>query len=786
MEKPKTHSSTPEPPRVEILTLGWNVALGRPPRVEVCDLPVTFTPPVALTVRIMPPGIRVRSFYFGDPDVLCRVTEKKKRPVPAPSGKPFSSADIPGDSSQDAVSAALAALLAPATHVVEPEPLTPEMGFLSQMSEIFTQGAAGTMSVAENLPLFGLGPGATADETPEVPPVSADFVGILPETPGVLHTPEPHAPQAPPEVFPDVQTVAQPEPVLETEPEVAAAVMPDDLLPDGLSLDEEFPGGDANPAENTLPPWSLGEAQEETPKEETSGELVEEFPDEIPADDEETEEDAAAPAYPPVRIQPPRDLIKLEDRLRYLLQPPLTQLYSDNNLHFPFEPFHYQWEGVSFLYSRTAAILADEMGLGKTMQAITTIRLLLRSGDLRNVLLICPKPLVTNWKREFEVWAPEIPLMIIEGDQARRAWQWQLMDVPVKIANYELLNRDREFFAPQDMPPVPFDLVILDESQRIKNQNSATSVAARAISRGRNWALTGTPIENSTDDLIGIFEFLSPGYLNHEMKPSAMSRAIGDYVLRRTKDLVLKDMPPRLYRDADLSMSPEQESTYKMAESQGALRLTEMGDSASIQHVFELVLRLKQICNFDPCTGESPKLQRLEADLEEVAASGRKAIVFSQWTETIFRLRKSLERFGPLEYHGKIPSAKRDGVIEEFRHSSDKHVLLMSYGAGSVGLNLQFCNYVFLFDRWWNPAVEDQAINRAHRIGVNGAVTITRFLMQGTIEERIDRVLQEKRELFEAIICGAEAPRQKLGLTQNELFGLFNLKSPKGPIKLGG
>ena len=209
--------------------------------------------------------------------------------------------------------------------------------------------------------------------------------------------------------------------------------------------------------------------------------------------------------------------------------------------------------------------------------------------------------------------------------------------------------------------------------------------------------------------------------------------------------------------------------------------MTELGDSACIQHVFELVLRLKQICNFDPATGASAKLERLEADMEEIARSGRKAILFSQWVGTITRLAKRLDRFGTLQYHGKIPSGRRDAVIKQFREDDSKHVILMSYGAGGVGLNLQFANYVFLFDRWWNPALEDQAINRAHRIGVSGPVTVTRFLMIDTIEERIDRILQEKRELFDTIFSGAESHR-KLGLSQQELFGLFQLKSPGKPI----
>ena len=486
------------------------------------------------------------------------------------------------------------------------------------------------------------------------------------------------------------------------------------------------------------------------------------------------------------RIRPPSDVIKLEDRISYVLQPPLEAILAERSLVFPFQPFPYQLQGIAFLYPSHAAVLADEMGLGKTMQAITTIRLLIRSGEARNVLLVCPKPLVTNWCREFALWAPEIPLLTIEGDQARRRWQWQLTDVPVKIANYELLNRDREVFAACDdsgRPQLHFDLVVLDESQRIKNRTSATSEAARAIPRSRNWALTGTPVENSPEDLVGIFEFLSPGFLSPEMKPRRMGQLVSDYVLRRTKDQVLTDMPPKLFRDADLDLSPPQRETYQLAEDEGVLRLTEMGDEATIQHVFELVLRLKQICNFDPATGASSKLERLEADLDEVATSGRKAIVFSQWVDTLQRLAKHLQPFGPLEYHGRIPTSRRDAVIQQFREDPNAHVLLISYGAGGVGLNLQFTNYVFLFDRWWNPAIEDQAINRAHRIGVNGSVTVTRFLMLGTIEERIDLVLQEKRELFDTIFSGNEAPR-KLNFTQEELFGLFDLKGHAPAVKV--
>jgi SNF2 family DNA or RNA helicase len=475
------------------------------------------------------------------------------------------------------------------------------------------------------------------------------------------------------------------------------------------------------------------------------------------------------------RLHPPEDLVKLEDRLFYVLQPPLETIFADRALEFPFQPFPYQFEGVAFLYPRSAAVLADEMGLGKTMQAITAMRLLLHSRHVRTILLVCPKPLVTNWQREFRRWAPEVPTTVIEGDAARRHWQWQLPDTPLKIANYEILTRDRDAYTSAG----PFDLVMLDESQRIKNRTSATAQAVRAIPRRRSWALTGTPVENSPEDLVGIFEFLVPGHLNSEMKPRNMGRAASDYILRRTKDQVLKDLPPKLFRDAEIELTAAQREAYRRAEEEGVLHLEEMGQQLTIQHVFELVLRLKQICNFDPASGESAKFERLAADMEEVADSGRKAIVFSQWVSTLETLSERLQRYRPLMYHGKIPQRKRDGVINEFRDDPKRHVILMSYGAGGVGLNLQFSEYVFLFDRWWNPAVEDQAINRAHRIGAAGPVTVTRFLALNTIEQRIDQVLSEKREMFDTIFSDTE-PHDRSGLTQSELFGLFKLKCPTG------
>lgn len=494
------------------------------------------------------------------------------------------------------------------------------------------------------------------------------------------------------------------------------------------------------------------------------------LPQKVPPGAAQAREKRAKPQRK-TRFKPPSDVVKLRDRIYYLLQPPLEWTF-DGELQLPFEPFPYQYQGISFLYPRHAAVLADEMGLGKTMQAITTTRLLLHAGEVRSVVLICPKPLISNWQREFALWAPEIPVTVISGKGAQREWAWQRPEFPVKIANYESVLRDSELV---QNGTISADLVVLDEAQRIKNLSSSTSCIIREIDRRRSWALTGTPIENSSDDLVGIFEFLIPGMLRRGMSPRNMANATCDHILRRTKDEVLTDLPPKLFRDATLELSPEQQASYVMAEQEGVLRLENMGEEITIQHVFELVLRLKQICNFDPATGASSKLERLEADLEEVSQSGKQAIIFSQWVDTLEKIADRLQRFRPLQYHGRISNNAREQAIKDFREKDDHTVLLISYGAGSVGLNLQFANYVFLFDRWWNPAVEDQAINRAHRIGSSGPVTINRFVTPGTIEQRIDNVLRDKRALMDAILGNQDGPRQ-MGLSQDEIFGLFDLK----------
>jgi SNF2 family DNA or RNA helicase len=546
---------------------------------------------------------------------------------------------------------------------------------------------------------------------------------------------------------------------------------------------------DAELAIGTVPSWKPG-----WPRVHTVGLAFPESIEFLPSSDEKADEDLEIArarkkqsedtaddrqtSPKKTRLQPPSDALSLEDRLFYILQPPLETMLAGQELIMPFEPFPHQYEGIGWLYAQESALLADEMGLGKTMQMITAVRLLLRGGQIRRILLVCPKPLIPNWQREFRAWAEELPVVTVEGDTARRNLIWKMPGVPILMTNYEVMVRDMEAM-PEDERP-KFDLVVLDEAQRIKNRDSKTAIVTRDLNRKRSWCLTGTPIENRPEELVSLFEFLEvvPARATPDLRQ--LSKLADDYILRRTKDVVMKDMPPRLDRDAYLDLSPAQTYAYNVAEKEGVVQLNEMGDQVSVQHVFELVLRLKQITNFDPLTNESSKLDRLVADMEEIAQSGGKAILFSQWTKVLDWLGARLQQFNPLIYHGGVPTKKREPILAKFKEDPTKHILLMSYGTGAVGLNLQFAGYVFLFDRWWNPAVEDQAINRAHRIGQTSTVIVTRFICKDTIEERIDAILTQKRAIFESVLGVGDGEDVSRSLNATEIFGLFDLKARHG------
>ncbi|MCS7168673.1 MAG: DEAD/DEAH box helicase [Gemmatales bacterium] len=451
-----------------------------------------------------------------------------------------------------------------------------------------------------------------------------------------------------------------------------------------------------------------------------------------------------------------------------LLQPPAPIVFRQRRLPLPTKPYPYQWQGIAFLLPRHSALLADEMGLGKTIQAILSLRLLFHLGEVNQALIVCPKALVPNWTKELQSWAPEIPYEIIAGDIVFRQRLW-CNPVPIKITNYETVVRDRDYLLELG---TCFDVIIADEAQRIKNRESQAAQALCQLPRMRSWALTGTPLENRLEDLVSIFHFIKPNYIRAEMKPQELRDALQDYILRRTKDQVAPELPPKVYRDIPLELTCPQAQSYRRAKEEGVVWLRKLGRQVTINHLLALIQRLKQICNFDPETGESAKLEQLQADLLEVSACGRKAIVFSQWVETLNTLAEKLSYLNPVLFHGKLSACQRWNSLQQFREDRQCHLILMTYGSGGVGLNLQCANYVFLFDRWWNPALEEQAIHRAHRLGQKESVIITRYLMVNTIESRIQEILDHKRSLFQQILDSQNCPVSS-ALTLQELYELF-------------
>ncbi|MFM8934027.1 MAG: DEAD/DEAH box helicase, partial [Gemmataceae bacterium] len=263
------------------------------------------------------------------------------------------------------------------------------------------------------------------------------------------------------------------------------------------------------------------------------------------------------------RLKPPAAMAGLKDRLLTLLQPPLEGMLGKGRLTLPFKPYPYQLQGIAFLMPRSAALIADEMGLGKTVQVILSLRLLISSGMLKRALVVCPKPLVINWTRELRNWAPDLAFEVFSGDTETRTAMWKLSNCPVQVVNYEILTRDHEIILDDD---VKFDVVVLDEAQRIKNAGGKTAQAAKALKRSRSWAMSGTPIENRVEDLTSIFSFVDPKLIPPDAHPRQMSEIVRDHIIRRTKDLVATHMPPRVIRDIHLELSPEQRETYDKAE----------------------------------------------------------------------------------------------------------------------------------------------------------------------------------------------------------------------------
>ena len=476
--------------------------------------------------------------------------------------------------------------------------------------------------------------------------------------------------------------------------------------------------------------------------------------------------------------------LPLWKRLAYLMQPPTELLLTKNGpLQWPGTLFAYQLEGIHALMSHDALLLADDMGLGKTIQTIAALRLLTLQCRIESVLLIVRAGLIDQWRKEFQRWAPELRVSIVRGPAGERSWQWTTA-AHVYLISYETFRAD--FTENPHSPPRRrvWDVVILDEAQTIKNRDAEISRKCKRLYRRRAWALTGTPVENSVDDLASLLEFVTPfteGESLHRLLPGPDLRERQSQVqLRRKKSDVLPQLPPKIVSRIALKLDGPQRESYDRAEREGIFHLREKGEAARVENVLELVTRLKQICNFCPVTGRSAKLDDIRERLRTLEAEEHRALIFSQFTDDRYGGRAvaaALKLFQPLLYIGDMPTAQKETTIRAFKANPVHKVLILSLRAGGQGLNLQEASYVFHFDRWWNPAIGHQAEDRSHRFGQVFPANVYIYTCENTIEERIERVLQQKQVLFDELVDDVSIDIQSQ-LTTDELFGLFGLAPP--------
>ncbi len=465
----------------------------------------------------------------------------------------------------------------------------------------------------------------------------------------------------------------------------------------------------------------------------------------------------------------------------------------------------YQVRGYSWLWFLKqwglGVCLADDMGLGKTIQALALIQRDWGSNGKRPVLLVCPTSVIGNWHKEAARFTPNLPVMIHHGITRTKgeAFKREARKHAMVVSSYSLLHRDIDV-----LRDVSWSAVILDEAQNIKNPETKQARAARSLEADYRVALTGTPVENNVGDLWSIMEFLNPSFLGTQAEfkksffipiqanrdPAAakrLKRMAGPFILRRLKTdkSIITDLPEKMEMKVFCTLTKEQASLYAavVKDVEDSLDSTEGIQRKGI--VLATLSKLKQVCNHprqflgdnSPIPGRSGKLARLTEMLEEVMEVGDRALVFSQFAEMGQILRRHLqETFGQevLFLYGAVPKKKRDRMIERFQSDADgPRIFILSLKAGGTGLNLMRANHVFHFDRWWNPAVENQATDRAFRIGQTKNVQVHKFLCVGTLEERIDEMIGRKKEVAEQVLGTGEGWLTKLSTAElKELFAL--------------
>ncbi len=442
----------------------------------------------------------------------------------------------------------------------------------------------------------------------------------------------------------------------------------------------------------------------------------------------------------------------------------------------------YQKQGVAWLGFLRAnsfgGILADEMGLGKTLQTLVFLNSLPKAKSQPH-LIVCPTSLVFNWVAEVKKFTPGLKVLALSGPD-RHALFDQIATSDIVVTSYPLIRRDAEKYR-----DVEFDTVVLDEAQHIKNRQTQNAQAVKAVKSQHRLVLTGTPMENSVLDLWSIFDFLMPGYLGtaqdfreryelpiaKEKNVEAqvrLARRLRPFLLRRLKKDVAVDLPAKLEQVSFCELTPDQRSVYQQVIEASRKEVLEavgaQGIAKSRMVVLTALLRLRQVCcdlrllkleNVNPANA-SGKLEMFGELLEEVIDGGHRVLVFSQFVGMLTLLKERLVAEG-IEYcYLDGSTTDRAKVVEKFQASTTIPVFLISLKAGGVGLNLTGADTVVHFDPWWNPAVEDQATDRAHRIGQTKVVTSYKLITRDTVEEKILTLQNRKREIIQATIGGEE------------------------------
>ncbi len=471
--------------------------------------------------------------------------------------------------------------------------------------------------------------------------------------------------------------------------------------------------------------------------------------------------------------------VRRDEQFRTLTERCRTAAENDFSVPASLAPILRQYQHGGFRWLCTmeelgfGGILADDMGLGKTVQVLALLLAAKERGATEPSLVVCPTSLVLGWEREAARFTPDLRVLCVIGDApTRRQLLSAVGDYDLIITSYDMLKRDLEEYA-----PLRFHYHILDEAQYIKNSHTQNAKAVKAIHSRQRFALTGTPVENRLSELWSIFDFLMPGILfsyarfrarfeypivrlEDERALERLNRMVSPFILRRLKQDVLTELPPKTERVLPATMDDAQETVYRAAlyDLQQQLRAGQLGGKKRVE-VLAMLTRLRQIC-CDPrlcCegyTGGSGKLEACIELLRQASAGGHKVLLFSQFTSMLALIRERLDEEG-LRYYvlqGSTPKEERAALVDAF-NADATDVFLISLKAGGTGLNLTGADVVIHYDPWWNLSVQNQATDRAHRIGQKNPVQVIRLVARDTVEEKILRLQDSKWELARQVIA---------------------------------